>query len=376
MLTAKLGESVINCIDGKYDRYRLKQWSVKGILKCPICGGEYEYCHGEVISPYFRHVGKECNTYYSEPETYEHINGKLILYNWIKKQSDVKNCNLEYWIPETKQRPDIYFEYRGKRFVIEFQCTPIASEFLIRRELYRLAGINDIWILGTSKYSLSLDTNGNAIYPKPFKTIEAETLKNGYLIYLDVRNKLFIGNSNLLPINKDLKKFIVNITSSSSIKRFDLFDAYYSHNDFLFVEEVDNFIYSNDGICVNEEISSLLNFVENQYKVEADRLINTRKTIRSKSKDAKENSDHVGFIGDNIETEAILLQKRKFKSIFKTLTTVYTFADESGNIYVWYTSSSPSIREGQMIRLTGKIKSHLIYDGTKQTVITRCKINT
>ena len=91
----------------------LKKWSKKKILLCPVCGKPYEYCHGEVKTPYFRHMDKaECEDKYSESETEEHLNGKRDLYEWIKKQNGVENAVLEGWIPETKQRPDIMFNYK------------------------------------------------------------------------------------------------------------------------------------------------------------------------------------------------------------------------------------------------------------------------
>lgn len=153
MITAKIGEKFVNCFDGEHSRETLKTWADKGILKCPACGKEYEYCHGRVVRPYFRHKEKtDCVDKYSEPETNEHIQGKIALYNWIKDQEGVTDVILEAWIPETRQRPDIAFKYNGEQYVFEFQCSPISTVYLERHELYQAAGINDIWILGTEKY--------------------------------------------------------------------------------------------------------------------------------------------------------------------------------------------------------------------------------
>lgn len=94
----------------------------------------------------------QCLEYYSEPETEEHLNGKQDLYEWIKKQPGVTDAILEGWLPETKQRPDIMFKLNGEQYVIEYQCTPIATEYVERHDLYKAAGIKDIWIAGTEKY--------------------------------------------------------------------------------------------------------------------------------------------------------------------------------------------------------------------------------
>jgi competence CoiA-like predicted nuclease len=79
LLTCKVGETIINCFDGKYDKHKLKEWSDKSKLICPDCGNPYEYCHGRIIPPYFRHKEKEeYGGIYSESETEEHIKGKLL----------------------------------------------------------------------------------------------------------------------------------------------------------------------------------------------------------------------------------------------------------------------------------------------------------
>lgn len=169
MLTCKLGDSIINCYDGAHSKETLKSWANKNILVCSACGKPYEYCHGRIVHPYFRHKEKDqCEDKYSEAETEEHIEGKKSLYEWIKAQEGVCDAVLEAWLPETHQRPDIMFKYNGEKYVIEYQCTPIASQYLERHELYSAAGIHDIWILGTEKY---LDKSEHAS-KNTHKTIE------------------------------------------------------------------------------------------------------------------------------------------------------------------------------------------------------------
>ena len=46
MLTCKVGNTIINCFDGKYDKHTLKKWDEEKRLICPDCGKLYEYCHG------------------------------------------------------------------------------------------------------------------------------------------------------------------------------------------------------------------------------------------------------------------------------------------------------------------------------------------
>lgn len=176
ILICKIGEKYINCYDGTYDKDTLKSWSKKGILKCPYCGKQYTYNHGKIRIPYFKHLNSDCSIY-GEPETEEHISGKIDIYEWLKLQNDISDIVLEGWLPDTKQRPDIMFKYKNKQFVIEYQCSPIASEYIKRHELYQALGINDIWICGTEKY---IGEN------KRLNTLE----KNSGLYY-DSKNKMF-----------------------------------------------------------------------------------------------------------------------------------------------------------------------------------------
>lgn len=67
------------------------------------------------------------------------------------------------------------FEYNGKKCVIEYQCSPIATEYIERHNLYKESGIMDIWICGTEKYL------GQG---KRLNTLEKETH-----IYYDFKNK-------------------------------------------------------------------------------------------------------------------------------------------------------------------------------------------
>lgn len=192
ILVCKLGEKEINCYDGTYDRDTLKTWSKKGILRCPQCGEQYTYNHGKIRIPYFKHLNSDC-VIYGESETEEHIQGKIDLYEWVQKQDGVTDARLEGWLLDTKQRPDIMFKYNGNQYVIEFQCSPIASEYLKRHELYRAAGVHDIWICGTENY-LGMNKRLN-------------TLEKDCRMYYDTKNKLFylldrLSEKDMDKINK------------------------------------------------------------------------------------------------------------------------------------------------------------------------------
>lgn len=217
ILSCLLNNQRINCFSDIYSKEQLKKWADKNILLCPACGKPYEYCHGRVIQPYFRHKDKnQCEVKYSESETEEHLQGKRDLYEWIKKQPGVTDVILEGWIPETKQRPDIMFKYNGKQCVLEFQCSPISSKYYERHELYNAAGIEDIWICGSQNY-FQCYYKGNGT--KKLNELESKTRK-----YYDPNTRLFffidkkLKNLNGLYILKDLSKYNISKANVFYIK--------------------------------------------------------------------------------------------------------------------------------------------------------------
>jgi hypothetical protein len=52
----------------------------------------------------------------------------------------------------------------------------------------------------------------------------------------------------------------------------------------------------------------------------------------------------------------------------------HSFKDDNGNKLVWKTTSYMSGDGGERVLLKGTIKDHSEYDGEKQTLLTRCKI--
>ena len=93
---------------------------------------------------------------------------------------------------------------------------------------------------------------------------------------------------------------------------------------------------------------------------------------RKQRAEAAKHSDYVGNVGDRITfraSSAVLVTS--WESQYGT-TFLYKFADDSGNILIWYASRTADVKDG--VRITGTIKAHNERDGAKQTVITRCKV--
>lgn len=91
---------------------------------------------------------------------------------------------------------------------------------------------------------------------------------------------------------------------------------------------------------------------------------------------ARKTTNYVGNIGDKIIVDVasyrVLYTKTLQVSYYNTsVSYVYEIIDTNGNTYIW--SSSKELGEG-IKQIVGTIKDHKEYKGTKQTIITRCKV--
>lgn len=194
---------MLSCIVGKKKIYvfdktkeELRRWSKKGLLKCPVCNEELIYRHGELRVPHFAHKqDSDCDFGQKEPETEEHAKGKELLFKWLKQQSLIVDVELEKWMPEIKQRPDIWFkDNKGSEYCVEYQCSPITFGYIKNRnDLYELNNVTPIWIFGTQRIS-----NKSAVFNylmvkyifDPFKMIfyknnNTQNFKNHNNFYFD-----------------------------------------------------------------------------------------------------------------------------------------------------------------------------------------------
>lgn len=116
---------------------------VKQAYYCPACGTSVRLRKGKNVRAHFAHESlKKCD-FYHENEGPEHLENKVELFNWAKKDAEVE---MEYPIPELKQIADILI---NKQLALEVQCSPISCELLRERSNgYRSLGIQVLWLLG------------------------------------------------------------------------------------------------------------------------------------------------------------------------------------------------------------------------------------
>lgn len=177
-------------IDEQHNLVRATEHTVDSSYYCPACKGGLIFKKGTINQSHFSHKSNShCQTF-SEGETAEHMEGKLILYDWfLKENTDVQ---LEAFIPELNQRPDLLIHYKETKVAIEYQCSPISIEKIrTRTHGYKKMNITVIWILG-DKLKVS-----EKVRSTHFSYLTPGLGGNYYLFQLDRGNKMIDCISNL-----------------------------------------------------------------------------------------------------------------------------------------------------------------------------------
>lgn len=97
------------------------------------------------------------------------------------------------------------------------------------------------------------------------------------------------------------------------------------------------------------------------------------------------NSEYQYSVNDHVNLNLMVLSCREFDSYYGTKH-VYTLVDDNGNVYTWFTTKFLAYFDkddcdndvfadpGDTVHIKGTVKEHTEFRGTKQTVLTRCKV--
>ena len=91
-------------------------------------------------------------------------------------------------------------------------------------------------------------------------------------------------------------------------------------------------------------------------------------------------SQHVGEVGEKLELDATYLgtatfEVKSFAGFGTDTMHIHRFKDAAGNKLIWRTGSwSFEADEGDLVRVSGRVKAHGEYKDEKQTELTRCKV--
>lgn len=199
---------IANCIDGSkisladpWSRDELLELRKTNQFSCPCCKGRVILKVGQKKLWHFAHYQEEKCVYEGEPESQYHLKGKLDLFYWLITQGIP--VQLEPYIPEIKQRPDLLVHVNNSYYAIEYQCSPISSELFTKRtDSYLNVKIRPLWILGGNRLSrVSKNTYHLSTHDWQY-AITSQLSTRPYFNYYCPSLKSFIILRNCLPYSK------------------------------------------------------------------------------------------------------------------------------------------------------------------------------
>lgn len=132
------------------DIQKLRLLSNSKSLICPHCHNlvGFRKCRDRIN--HFYHLAKQsaCTIHMTEPETEEHIQGKISLFQHLQQMFPDYQVELECRIKETNQIADVLVSLpSGERWSFEFQHSPLSiTKWEDRHHLYKQANIQDFWL--------------------------------------------------------------------------------------------------------------------------------------------------------------------------------------------------------------------------------------
>jgi len=159
MLTAVNESGRRFSLQGEERLETLKKLRDKHRFYCEACGKPLILKLGQKVAWHFAHKPNMSCHGENEPESIVHLEGKRALYHWLNAQGEFPI--LEKYIPDIKQRADLFLHHHPKAIAIEYQCSNLTPQrFMERTAGYLSLDIRPIWILGENR----LKNYGSYIY--------------------------------------------------------------------------------------------------------------------------------------------------------------------------------------------------------------------
>jgi len=150
MLTAVNESGRRFSLQGEERLETLKKLRDKHRFYCEACGKPLILKLGQKVAWHFAHKPNMSCHGENEPESIVHLEGKRALYHWLNAQGEFPI--LEKYIPDIKQRADLFLHHHPKAIAIEYQCSNLTPQrFMERTAGYLSLDIRPIWILGENR---------------------------------------------------------------------------------------------------------------------------------------------------------------------------------------------------------------------------------
>ncbi|PIC81573.1 hypothetical protein CSV75_07330 [Sporosarcina sp. P18a] len=133
----------------QWSRVNLREWRKNETFHCPQCKEQVLLKVGDMVIPHFAHLKQTtCRDSFSEGESPTHLLGKIQLYELFSRLQ--LQTEMEPYLRDIRQRPDLLVTWRNEQVPIEFQCSTIPIARIVERNAgYHIAKMLAIWIILT-----------------------------------------------------------------------------------------------------------------------------------------------------------------------------------------------------------------------------------
>jgi len=109
--------------------------------------------------------------------------------------------------------------------------------------------------------------------------------------------------------------------------------------------------------------------IEAQYQAKLAEQAREREERRAQE---RAQSEHLGSVGERLTVTAQIVCERVRDGQWGA-STWFLLKTPEGHVLTWQASGTFTVEQGEDVTLVGTVKRHDEYQGTKQTVITRCR---
>lgn len=149
MLVALDAEQSVITLTHTLSRTALQKLREVQSFFCPQCKEPLVLKIGHVKIPHFAHQkNSSCDSFFTEGESKMHLLGKQQLYMWFQRLA--LDVQLEPYLSDLQQRPDLLVAKKQVPYAIEFQCSRLSQERFVTRTVgYEAHAIAPVWLLST-----------------------------------------------------------------------------------------------------------------------------------------------------------------------------------------------------------------------------------
>lgn len=186
----------------QYTRKALQRYRRQMKFFCPQCLEPVQLKVGQHNIPHFSHFAKKhCPQLFAEGESKLHLQGKMQLFEWLTKHG--YQVELEPFLKQLAQRPDLLITINDRHYAIEFQCSTISHEKWQQRTAgYEKNDIQVIWLFQTPQSKDAINGISKiTISPLLQKSFMTNTSGVPYLMTYNARTAHFTYWTNLLHVH-------------------------------------------------------------------------------------------------------------------------------------------------------------------------------